>query len=140
MAWEGHSSEPILVVGGINFSSGIDSRHMLCRIQQVIIVEGTFSTDSSSLSSRHLHLPFNSPNACSTITLALLSDLSKSLTVGHSSGLRKRLHAPGCQFISWVSNYKWPTCVPPIRRIGECKISPFSIAVSSELIRRTRAS
>lgn len=34
---------------------------ILCRIQQVIIIEGTFSADSSNVSSRHLHLPFNYP-------------------------------------------------------------------------------
>lgn len=53
-------------------------RQILCSMQQAIIVEDTFSTDSSSLFSRHLHLPFNSPNACSTTTLALLNDLLKS--------------------------------------------------------------
>ena len=62
-------------------SSSLSSRHrhLPFRIQQVIIVEGTLSTDSSSLSSRHRHLPFNSPNTCSTTTLALLRDLLKSL-------------------------------------------------------------
>ena len=36
-----------------------------------------------------------------------------------------------------MSGFTW---VPPILRIGERKISPFSIAGSSELIRSTRAS
>ena len=58
--------------------ASLQSKHMLCKIQQAMIVEHTFSTDSSSLFSRH-HLPFNSPNACSITTLALLRDLLKSL-------------------------------------------------------------
>ena len=86
----------------------LTSRHMLCRIQQVIIVEGTLSTDSSSLSSGHRHLPFNSPNTCSTTTLALLRGFIKiSLPVGQGSGLMEMFHALGRQFVSWVSNYKW---------------------------------
>ena len=86
----------------------LTSRHMLCRIQQVIIEEGTLSNDSSSLSSRHRHLPFNSPNACSTTTFAHAQGFIKtSLAVGHGSGLSERFHAPGRQFVSWVSNYKW---------------------------------
>ena len=52
--------------------ASLQSTHMLCKIQHAMIVEHTFSTDSSSLFSRHLHLPFNSPNACSITTLALL--------------------------------------------------------------------
>ena len=72
----------IIVKGTLSTdSSSLSSRHrhLPFRMQQVIIVEGTLSTDSSSLSSRHRHLPFNSPNTCSTTTLALLRDLLKSL-------------------------------------------------------------
>ena len=36
-----------------------------------------------------------------------------------------------------MSGFTW---VPPILRVGECKMSPFSIAGSSELIHSTRAS
>ena len=85
----------------------LTSRQILCSVQQAIIVEDTFSTDSSSLFSRHLHLPFNSPNACSTTTLALLRFIEISLAIGQGSGLRKQFHAPGRKFISWVSNNEW---------------------------------
>ena len=50
----------------------LTSRQILCSMQQPIIVEDTVSSDSSSLFSRHLHLPFNSPNACSTTTIIII--------------------------------------------------------------------
>ena len=81
ISWPGRGTPrnpPSSFVTSISVAS-LTSRHTLCRIQQVIIVEGTLSTDSSSLFRRHRHLPFNSPNACSTTTLAPLSDLLKSL-------------------------------------------------------------
>ena len=84
----------------------LTSRHMLCRIQQVIIVKGTLSTDSSSFS-RHRHLPFNSPYLLNNYPCTAQGFIKISLPVGQGSGLRERFHALGRQFVSWVSNYKW---------------------------------
>lgn len=79
-----------------------------------MIVEHTFSSDSSSLSREHLHLMFNSPNDCSITTLAMLCDLLKSL---------------------WVA---LPLC--HIWHIGEYNISPFPVEVENELFHSTWAS
>ena len=64
----------------------LTSRQILCSMQQPIIVEDTVSSDSSSLFSRHLHLPFNSPNACSTTTIIIIIIIIITLIVTSSWG------------------------------------------------------
>ena len=93
----------------------LTSGHMLCGIQQVIIVESTLSTDSSSLSSRY---------ATSLLTVQMRDQ-------------ERPLHM---QMVSWVSNYKWlilHTTNPTQREMQNIAVS---IAVSRELIRSTRES
>ena len=110
MAWQRHSRKSIPITDDINFSGIIDLQSNICTciMQRAIIVEDTFSTDLSSLFSRHLYLPFNSPNACSTTTLALLNDLLKSRWLWVRALVwGKWFHAPGHKFISWVSNNEW---------------------------------
>ena len=62
----------------------LTSRQILCSMQQPIIVEDTVSSDSSSLFSRHLHLPFNSPNAYSTTTIIIIIIIIITLIVTSS--------------------------------------------------------